>query len=185
MRTRFRLKQRAGGILLHPTSLPGPYGSGDLGPAAREFVDFLAAAGQRWWQMLPIGPPGPGNGPYSSCSAFAGSPLLISLDTLAEEGLLNPKELKSVRNLRTERVCYGAVKRFRMSRLRRAFEQFVQQGGLQQQEFTKFRTEQQSWLDDYTLFAVLKRTHRKQDWLRWKTDLRFTVDQLCEVYEVN
>lgn len=172
MKTHFRLNQRAGGILLHPTSLPGLYGSGDLGPAAREFVDFLAAAGQRWWQMLPTGPPGPGNGPYSSCSAFAGSPLLISLDTLAEDGLLNPKELKPARNPRTERVCYGAVKRFRMARLRRAFERFVQQDGLQQQEFANFRTEQQSWLDDYTLFAVLKRTHRDREWLRWKMDLR-------------
>src|SRR5262245_52390479 len=82
------LHQRAGGLLLHVTSLPGPPGCGDLGPAARQFVDFLAAAGLRWWQMLPVNPPGPGNSPYSAYSAFAGSPLLLSLEQLARDGLL-------------------------------------------------------------------------------------------------
>src|SRR5947207_14533526 len=87
--------QRSSGILLHPTSLPGPHGSGDLGPPAHRFVDFLAAAGQSWWQMLPLGPPGaaPGFSPYSSYSAFAGSPFLISLELLVEDGLLKKNQI--------------------------------------------------------------------------------------------
>src|SRR5436190_8660077 len=84
---------RASGILLHPTSLPGPHGIGDLGPAAYQFVDFLAAAGQSWWQVLPLGPTGFGDSPYQSLSAFAGSPNLISLTLLEQEGLLNADDL--------------------------------------------------------------------------------------------
>src|SRR5258708_19429415 len=83
------LRQRASGILLHPTSLPGPHGSGDLGAAARRFVDFLAAAKQRWWQMLPVGPAGYGESPYSAESAFAGSPLLVSPQSLTHLRLLH------------------------------------------------------------------------------------------------
>ncbi|HVJ17708.1 MAG TPA: 4-alpha-glucanotransferase, partial [Polyangiaceae bacterium] len=82
------LNERACGILLHPTSLPGPYGIGDLGPEAHRFVDFLADSGQRWWQMLPITPPGGGNSPYDSPSTFAASPLLVSLEHLQRDGLL-------------------------------------------------------------------------------------------------
>src|SRR4051812_6160861 len=87
------LGERASGVLLHPTSLPGPHGSGDLGPEARRFVDCLASAGQRFWQMLPVGPPGYGSSPYSAQSAFAGSPALVSLEALAEDGLLAQSDL--------------------------------------------------------------------------------------------
>src|ERR1700758_1454699 len=87
--------QRSAGILLHPTSLPGPYGIGDLGPEAYRFIDFLAAAGQRIWQVLPLGPTGYGDSPYQLFSAFAGNPLLISLDRLAEEDLLSRAELEA------------------------------------------------------------------------------------------
>src|SRR5262245_42091290 len=88
--------RRSSGLLLHPTSLPGVHGNGDLGKSAFDFVDFLAEAGQRWWQMLPVGPPGaaPGLSPYSSWSAFAGSPGLISLDKLADDGLLTRRDLR-------------------------------------------------------------------------------------------
>src|SRR5687768_11452381 len=85
---RFTFDRRASGLLLHPTSLPGPYGSGDLGREAHAFADFLAAAGQRWWQVLPVGPPGEGHSPYSAASAFAGHPALVSPDVLVERGLL-------------------------------------------------------------------------------------------------
>src|SRR5262245_20885465 len=87
-----RLGDRASGVLLHPTSLPGPHG-GDLGREARQFIDFLACAGQRWWQMLPVGPPGYGGSPYSAHSAFAGSQALISVNALTEEGLLDQSDL--------------------------------------------------------------------------------------------
>src|ERR1700712_3958587 len=95
--------ERCSGILLHPTSLPGPHGVGDLGPAAHQFVDFLAQAGQRYWQMLPVGPLGNGASPYDSPSAFAGSPLLLSLEVLAERGLLERSELLDPRGFTTSR----------------------------------------------------------------------------------
>src|ERR1700728_1740176 len=96
------LHQRASGVLLHPSSLPGPHGSGDLGGEARRFVDFLAAAAQRWWQMLPVGPPGYGESPYSAESTFAGNPLLVSLDGLAASGLLDPATLAPEAPLRDD-----------------------------------------------------------------------------------
>src|SRR5262245_38105823 len=96
------LRARASGILLHPTSLPGPDGSGDIGPGARAFVDFLAEAAQRHWQMLPVAPPGYGQSPYSAQSAFAGSPLLISLGDLATGGLLDADEIVPAWPLRSD-----------------------------------------------------------------------------------
>src|SRR4051812_18538143 len=89
--------RRSSGLLLHPTSLAGAHGAGDLGKSAFDFIDFLVASGQHWWQMLPIGPPGapPGLSPYSSWSAFAGSPCLISLHKLADDGLLSGRELSA------------------------------------------------------------------------------------------
>jgi 4-alpha-glucanotransferase len=168
----FRLDQRASGILLHMTSLPGPHGSGDLGPDAYRFVDFLAAAGQRWWQMLPIGPPGPGNGPYSARSAFAGSPWLVSLQRLADDGLLQRKHLVPSTAFRPDRVRYPALMAFRLARLRRAFAEFESAGGTQQPEFLRFTEEQRDWLDDYALFAVLRSTGRHALWTKWKPGLR-------------
>jgi len=168
----FRLDRRAAGLLLHPTSLPGPHGSGDLGHAAREFVDLLAAAGLRWWQMLPIGPPGPGNSPYSAYSALAGSPLLISLDLLAERGLLERRDLRPDCGLRTERVAYPAVRRFRFARLRRAFAGFVHGGGLQTAAFRRFVARNSGWLDDFALFIAIKDASGNREWLRWPAPLR-------------
>src|SRR5580704_10466657 len=98
------LRVRASGVLLHATCLPGPHGSGDLGPQARAFVDFLASAGQRWWQMLPVAPPGYGESPYSADSAFAGSPLLISLGSLVEAGLLEADAIAPSEPLTRDRV---------------------------------------------------------------------------------
>src|SRR5258706_3516554 len=109
--------ERASGVLLHPTSLPGPHGTGDLGPMARAFADYLAAAGQNWWQMLPVCPPGFGASPYDSASSFAGSPWLISLADLADDGLLEPGELVTPTTLSSERADYEASEAIRESRL--------------------------------------------------------------------
>src|SRR6185436_19396409 len=127
----FDFKHRSSGLLLHITSLPGPHGSGDLGPEAHRFVEFLAEAGQTWWQMLPIGPPGraPGFSPYDSASAFAGSPWLVSLDVLAREGLLASRNLRSVPGFFAHRVNFPPTLRFREERLRRAFASFQSQRG--------------------------------------------------------
>src|SRR5947207_14593803 len=121
----FSFAHRSSGILLHPTSLPGAHGSGDIGSAARKFADWLGAAGQRWWQMLPVGPPGepPGNSPYSSHSSFAGSPYLIDLEQLVEDALLARTDLEPSGSDRFSdtAVNFPAMIRFRDKRLRQAF----------------------------------------------------------------
>jgi len=172
MKSRLTLARRAAGLLLHPTSLPGRHGSGDLGPEACRFVDFLAAAGQRWWQMLPVGPPGPGNSPYSTLSAFAGSPLLVSLEGLTQDGLLDPCDTVPPHHLLLDRVAYGAVMRFRLSRLRRAYAAFVRRGLSRDRAFLRFCEAQAGWLDDYALYAALRRAHRNCGWTAWERPLR-------------
>lgn len=168
----FRFDRRAAGILLHPTSLPGPHGCGDLGPEAHRFVDFLAAARQRWWQVLPVGPIGPAGSPYSSRSARAGNPLLVSLEQLAREGLLQPDETTVARPLCPTAVHYPAVTRYRLARLRIAFERFRARRGLRSAAFERFCTQQAAWLDDYALFCALARVQRTDDWTRWPAALR-------------
>src|SRR2546428_5379598 len=118
------LSERASGVLLHPTSLPGAYGCGDVGPQALAFARWLRDADQRWWQMLPVGPVGFGNSPYSAHSAFAGSPLLISLDRLVEEGLLPRSSLEGAPAFPQGRVDYGATRAWRERHLRAAFDAF-------------------------------------------------------------
>src|SRR6188474_2223128 len=108
-------RRRSSGVLMHITSLAGRHGSGDLGPEAHRFVGFLAAAGQSWWQMLPVGPVGraPWFSPYDSASSFAGSPLLVSLELLGRDSLLTPRELAPARDLAARRVNFSVVLRFR------------------------------------------------------------------------
>src|SRR5438552_11236443 len=127
-RPRFSFARRGSGLLMHPTSLPGPHGSGDIGAEARRFADFLAAAGQTWWQMLPVGPAGapPGNSPYSSSSSFAGNPSLIDLASLVERGLLAKEQIAPTRGIsrNPNRVDFPAMISYREKRLRLAFERF-------------------------------------------------------------
>ncbi len=106
---------RSSGVLLHPTSLPGPHGSGDFGPAAYHFIDWLVVAGQKLWQILPLGPVGLGNSPYMSLSAFAGNPLLIDLSELEHKGWLRGDELSSVQAFPTKHIDFGKVVPFRPS----------------------------------------------------------------------
>ena len=114
------LKRRSSGILLHPTSLPGPYGIGDLGPVAYQWIEALARSGQTWWQILPLGPTGYGDSPYQLFSAFAGNPLLISLERLADDGLLTQPELEKAPAFPVDEVNYGWVIQFKMPLLRLA-----------------------------------------------------------------
>ncbi|MFQ5805014.1 MAG: 4-alpha-glucanotransferase [Phycisphaerae bacterium] len=167
-----QLNQRAAGILLHPTSLPGPHGSGDFGSAAYRFADFLVTAGHRWWQMLPIGPIGPGNSPYSSVSAFAGGRHLINLDLLVKDGLLAPGDVEPLRTPREDKVHYASVLPYREQRLRRAFANF-QRRGRQRTGFERFCAENRGWLDDYTLFCALKRAYKDVAWTRWDRAVAF------------
>src|SRR5215471_2409213 len=115
---------RASGLLLHPTSLPGRFGIGDLGPEAHAFVEFLAATGQTWWQILPIGPTGYGNSPYQSPSSFAGNPLLINLDRLVERGWLDSQKTAQGPDLPADHVEFDRVAEFKTRFLNRAFERF-------------------------------------------------------------
>jgi 4-alpha-glucanotransferase len=149
-----KLSDRTAGVLLHPTSLPGAADNGDLGPEARAFVDFLAAADQRWWQMLPVTPPGYGNSPYSAESAFAGSPALVSIDRLIEDGLLSTAQRGQPR---------GEL-------LRAAFAAFRAGGGAPEAEH--FTAAGHDWLDDYALYRALKRAHGDWQWTHWPSDLR-------------
>jgi 4-alpha-glucanotransferase len=163
--------ERSSGVLLHLTSLPGRYGSGDLGPAAHRFAEFLARAGQRHWQMLPVVPPGGGNSPYDSPSAFAGSPWLVSLELLARDGLLDPEDLVAPARLReAPRTLYPAARRFRGRRLRKAFVRFMQRPQARR-ELDATLDAHQGWLFDYALFGALKRAHAGKPWTAWPSEL--------------
>ncbi len=149
-------------------------GCGALGPTADRFASWLAQAGLRWWQMLPVGPPGYGNSPYSALSAFAGNPLLIGLETLEQAGLLASEPLPE---LPTDHVDYAAAASYRDGRLRQAFEAWSRGGstrstGPQDPAFLQFCQEQAGWLDDYVLFAALKEAHGGAPWTAWESGLR-------------
>jgi 4-alpha-glucanotransferase len=163
---------RSSGILLHPTSLPGRFGCGDLGAEAYRCVDFLVESQQRWWQVLPLGPTGYGDSPYQSFSTFAGNPLLISLDRLAEEGWLSPSDLETAPAFPEGRVDYGPVIQFRMACLKRSFETFKAGGQSDlHDEFETFRQENSGWLDDFALFMALKEAHGGTVWNTWEPDI--------------
>jgi 4-alpha-glucanotransferase len=163
------LTARESGVLLHVSSLPGPYGHGDLGPEARAFVDFLAQAGQRAWQMLPIHPVGAGNSPYSGVSAFAGNPLLISLDDLRSDGLLGARELEP--KLPPGRVDYARVQKQRAPLLRKAFARFQATRSRERHALQRFRKTAAYWLDDYALFMALQAAQRGRAFTAWDRPL--------------
>jgi 4-alpha-glucanotransferase len=164
--------RRESGLLLHPTSLPGAHGIGDLGAEARRFVDFLDSAGQRLWQILPLGPLGSGNSPYASPSAMAGNPLLISLDLLADEGLIPPSRLREVPAMPTRRVDYAAVAEFKVPILKEACRCFQEDASsLRRSEYLAFLDASRFWLEDYALFAALKEAHGGRSWLEWEPEI--------------
>jgi 4-alpha-glucanotransferase len=142
---------------MHVTSLPSPYGIGDVGPAAFAWVDRLHDAGQRWWQALPLGPAGLGNSPYSCLSSFAGNSLLVSPDLLIEDGLLSPSDCEECRRLPQSAVDFDAVIAFKHRLLDQAWRNFdpAAQPGLWA-DFERFCAKEAHWLDDYALFRALK-----------------------------
>lgn len=159
---------RSAGILLHPTSLPGPCPCGDLGREAYRFVDWLATAGQRIWQVLPLNPPGYGGSPYASVSAFAGNPLLISLELLRDDGLLDAEELASPLPAEDD-----AATRWKNALLRRACARLLAGDNPSLLEsFTRYRAEEAGWLDDYALFMALRTAQGDAPWTAWDTPLR-------------
>ncbi len=166
------LSERASGVLLHPTSLPGPHGHGDLGPAAHRFAGFLASAGQTWWQMLPLGPPGACNSPYDSPSTFAGSAGLVSLEQLAADGLLEPSEITPSRGLQGKRARFTEASHYRLPRLKKAHERFTRsKSKTRAAAFEAFREENQGWLGDYALYRALKSAEGGKPWYEWAPEL--------------
>lgn len=169
---------RESGILLHPTSLPGPHGIGDFGEAAFRFVDWLADAGQRLWQIMPLGPTGFGDSPYSSPSAFAGNPLLVSLTWLEGDGLLTGDDLANTPEFRADRVEFGEVVEFKHRVLRRAHERFLGSAGdTRRGEFEQFCASEAWWLDDYALFMAVKRANGMRGWQEWDEPIRLRHEQ--------
>lgn len=161
---------RASGILLHPTSLSGPIGIGDLGGSAYEFADFLESSGQTLWQILPLGPTGAGNSPYSAYSAFAGNSLLISPEQLVEDGLL--KEI-TASDLSDSRVNFASVAPWKARLLDQAFENFRADPRSELRgEFDYFCSSNAWWLDDYSLFRALKAKHDEKPWYEWAEPLK-------------
>ncbi|HWT01078.1 MAG TPA: 4-alpha-glucanotransferase [Pyrinomonadaceae bacterium] len=163
---------RSSGILLHPTSLPGPLGVGDLGDEAHAFVDFLASSGQSLWQVLPLGPTGFGDSPYQCFSAFAGSTLLVSPERLVHEGLLGAEDLARVPDFPEEKVEFGRAIEFKNALLRKAFERFKQSAdrGLRAY-FEHFSNQASGWLDDYALYRALKDAQGGKAWNEWEPAL--------------
>jgi 4-alpha-glucanotransferase len=165
--------KRSGGILLHPTSLPGPYGIGDIGPEAFEWIDYLSSAGCSLWQVLPLGPTGYGDSPYQCFSSFAGNPYLISPDLLLKDGLLHPEDVNALAHFPAGRVDYGAVIPFKVDLLTKAYARFHRQSQPTiKKEFDDFRLAQAHWLDDFALFMAIKETQSSRPWVDWPTELR-------------
>ena len=166
------LNQRSAGVLLHVTSLPGPHGVGDFGADARHFVDWLVAAGQRIWQVLPMGPIGPGDSPYQSVSAFAGSPLMVALEPLVARGWLPPPELPEG-GFDHRRVDYRRVAPWRLAQLRRAAAGFFATAHTDDRAaFAAWCRAEAAWLDDYALFMALEAAHGGASWWQWPRPLR-------------
>ena len=162
---------RAAGILLHPTSLPSRGGIGDFGPAAYRFADFLASARQGVWQVLPLGPLGYGNSPYSSTSAFAGNPLLISLERLADYGWIDHKQLDTLPSASSP-VEYGNVFAQKLPLLFEAAHRFLKSASQEALgRFEAFRAENAWWLDDFVLFDSLRARHKLEPWNQWPHEL--------------
>lgn len=173
---------RSSGILLHPTSLPGPFGIGDLGQSAYRWIDFLVRSGQRLWQVLPLGPTSYGNSPYMSYSALAGNPLLISLETLRDQRLLSDADLEQRPDFPTESVDYDKVIATKTPLLRRAWEHFQTQASeAERLEFTEFCLSR-AWLDEFGFFMALKDAFDGTPWNTWEPELAHRHPATMEVW---
>jgi 4-alpha-glucanotransferase len=164
--------KRSSGILIHPSSFPGPYGIGDLGPAAKRFLDWLSGAGCTLWQVLPLGPTGYGDSPYQCFSAFAGNPYLISPEYLLRDDLLHPDDLREEPDFPAGQVDFGRVIPWKQNLLERAYIRFSNGPDTVQREFEHFCAENVSWLSDYALFMAIKEANGAKAWGEWPEQLR-------------
>jgi 4-alpha-glucanotransferase len=165
--------KRASGILLHPTSLPGKYGIGDIGPQAHEWLDFLARSGCTLWQVLPLGPTGYGDSPYQCFSAFAGNPYLISPEALLSEDLLHSDDLAELPDFPPGQVDFGTLIPWKLGVLDRSYQRFKSLASpALRQAFYDFQEAQATWLIDFALFMALKEAHAGRPWTTWEPPLR-------------
>ncbi len=172
---------RMSGILLHPTSLPSPYGIGDLGESAYEFIDFLESAGQHLWQILPLTHTGYGDSPYQSFSAFAGQPLLISPAHLIKLGLLEEFEVQNCPAGDEEHIDYGVIIPWKQLIFRLAYDRFLMKediAGSLRDGFDDFCSQNSYWLDDYALFMACKDINSGKSWLEWEDRYRLFSEEL-------
>lgn len=165
--------ERSAGVLLHPTSLPSKYGIGDLGKDAYRFVDFLVEASQTLWQIFPLGPTGYGDSPYQCFSAFAGNPLLISPDLLAEEGLLTEEDIKEYPNYNEVHILYGEVIKSKTELLKKAFQNYSEKQKDYNSDYEQFVKTNSYWLNDFALFMASKQFHNNVIWTEWSDDIAF------------
>ena len=164
---------RSSGVLLHPTSLPGPYGIGDFGPEAYRFVDFLHAAGQKLWQVLPLNPTGYADSPFQCFSASAGNPMLISLDRLVEQGVLRKDDLRTLPMFPVGSVDYGASIHFKLPLLKKSATNFFANAPTDDRgKFDEFCQNNRDWLNDFALFMAVKEAHDLVSWTQWPEDIR-------------
>ncbi len=160
---------RTAGILLHPTSLPGPFGIGDLGPTAHRWIEFLGQTWCQWWQVLPLGPTGYGDSPYQTFSAFAGNPALISPEWLAEDGLIDEATTPVFSD---QRVDYGQALPWKRDLVAAAYERTEFNGHPLGADFEHFKETQGDWLSEYALFMALKEAHAMVSWVEWPEEYR-------------
>ncbi|MDD2401050.1 MAG: 4-alpha-glucanotransferase [Clostridia bacterium] len=173
---------RAGGIILHPTSLPSKYGIGELGQEALEFIDFLKRSGMKVWQILPLNPVGYGESPYQSFSAFAGNPLLISLDRLMEKGLLERKELDDVPCFPDDRVNFQACREYKERMLYKAYKRFSMEE-IKRSDYRNFLDKNHYWLPDYALYMALKMCFQNKSWNNWSRPIARREPQAVKYWE--
>ncbi|MCK5315915.1 MAG: 4-alpha-glucanotransferase, partial [Anaerolineales bacterium] len=179
--------ERASGILLHPTSLAGPYGIGDIGPQAYRWISFLADSGCGLWQILPLGPTGYGDSPYQCFSAFAGNPILVSPEALLSEDLLHSDDLVNLPDFPTDHVDFGSTISWKLGLLDRAYIRFEHLASDHLlKAFTEFQEAQTTWLGDFALFMALKESHGGAPWSTWEAPLRDrNPDALAEARHIH
>lgn len=171
---------RSAGVLLHPTSLPGKFGIGELGSEIFNFINFLKDSGQSLWQVFPLGPTGYGDSPYQCFSAFAGNPLLISIEKLIEEDLLKDGDLNSLPEFDPQNIDFGSIIPAKNDLLRKAFDNYKSNGGGQDKQINSFTQTNKEWLNDFALFMACKNYHNGVQWSEWEKDIAFREEGAVE-----
>jgi 4-alpha-glucanotransferase len=175
--------ERSAGILLHPTSLPGKFGIGDLGPESYKFIDFMKSAGQTLWQVFPLGPTGYGDSPYQSFSTFAGNPLLISPELLYNDGLLEHNDIEHTPSFEPHKIDFGNLIKYKTSLLRKAYNRFINSNKNSDEDFIRFCNINNYWLDDFSLFMSVKEFHNGVAWPEWEETIAFRKGNAVEKWK--